>query len=116
MRRKPPSHAASPTYPGHLYLTYEDWDGTQMDVKFTQSTDGGSSWSTPATVNDNVDAAQTVPYGAVQPIVERSAIARLEAGRIDERELPFRLAQNSGDAVARRLRLFRRDADLFADE
>ena len=34
---------ASPTYPGHLYLTYEDWDGTQMDVKFTQSTDGGST-------------------------------------------------------------------------
>ena len=49
---------ASPTYPGHLYLTYEDWDGTQMDVKFTQSTDGGSTWSTPVTVNDNVDAAR----------------------------------------------------------
>src|SRR5207253_6931384 len=49
--------AASPTYPGHLYLTYENWDGTQMDVKFTQSTDGGSNWSTPTTVNDNVDAA-----------------------------------------------------------
>jgi hypothetical protein len=48
---------ASPTYPGHLYLTYENWDGTQMDVKFTQSTDGGSNWSTPTTVNDNVDAA-----------------------------------------------------------
>jgi len=42
------SFAASPTYPGHLYLTYEDWDavGGQMDVKFTQSTDGGFSWST----------------------------------------------------------------------
>ena len=48
---------ASPTYPGHLYLTYENWDGTQMDVKFTQSTDGGSNWSTPTTVNDNIDAA-----------------------------------------------------------
>jgi hypothetical protein len=48
---------ASPTYPGHLYLTYEDWDGSQMDVKFTQSTDGGSTWSTPVTVNDNVDGA-----------------------------------------------------------
>ena len=35
------SFAASPTHKGHLYLTYEDWDGTQMDVKFTQSTDGG---------------------------------------------------------------------------
>ena len=42
--------AASPTYPGHLYLTYEDWDFAdgQFDVKFTQSTDGGSTWSDPA--------------------------------------------------------------------
>src|SRR5215471_17588068 len=39
------SFAASPTFPGHLYLTYENWDGTQMDVKFTQSTDGGATWS-----------------------------------------------------------------------
>ena len=49
--------AASETYPGHLYLVYESWDGQQMDVKFTQSTDGGLTWSpTPMTVNDNVDA------------------------------------------------------------
>ena len=59
---------ASPTYPGHLYLTYEDWDGTQMDVKFTQSTDGGSTWSAPVTVNDNVDAAG-VPTDQFQPSV-----------------------------------------------
>src|SRR5690349_7345002 len=38
------------------------------DVKFTQSTDGGSSWSTPATVNDNVDAAG-VPTDQFQPSV-----------------------------------------------
>src|SRR5438445_12436385 len=50
--------AASPTYPGHLYLTYEDWDpiAGQADVKFTQSTDGGFTWLTPLLVNDNVDA------------------------------------------------------------
>ena len=60
--------AASPTYPGHLYLTYEDWDGTQMDVKFTQSTDGGSTWSTPVTVNDNIDAPR-VPTDQFQPSV-----------------------------------------------
>ena len=59
---------ASPTYPGHLYLTYEDWDGTQMDVKFTESTDGGSTWSKPATVNDNVDAPG-VPTDQFQPSV-----------------------------------------------
>ncbi len=60
--------AASPTYPGHLYLTYEDWDGTQMDVKFTQSTDGGFTWTTPAVVNDNVDAPG-VPTDQFQPSV-----------------------------------------------
>jgi hypothetical protein len=50
--------AASPTYAGHLYLTYEDWDSRlgQADVKFTQSTDGGATWTTPVVVNDNVDA------------------------------------------------------------
>jgi hypothetical protein len=39
-----------------------------MDVKFTQSTDGGSSWSTPVTVNDNVDAVG-VPTDQFQPSV-----------------------------------------------
>jgi hypothetical protein len=58
------SFAASPTYPGHLYVTYEDWDGSQMDVKFTQSIDGGKTWSEPETVNDNVD-----PTDQFQPSV-----------------------------------------------
>jgi hypothetical protein len=62
--------AASPTYPNHLYLTYEDWDPTvgQADVKFTQSTDGGQHWSTPVVVNDNVDAVG-VPTDQFQPSV-----------------------------------------------
>ena len=51
--------AASPTYPGHPYLTYEDWDGTQMDIKFTQSTDGGVTWSTPVVVNDAANSSTT---------------------------------------------------------
>ena len=60
--------AASPTYAGHLYLTYEDWDGTQMDIKFIQSTDGGLTWSAPALVNDNVDPAGA-PTDQFQPSV-----------------------------------------------
>lgn len=48
---------ASKTYAGHLYLTYENWDGSQFDVYFTQSVDGGSNWSTPARVNDNASPA-----------------------------------------------------------
>jgi hypothetical protein len=49
------SFAASPTYANHLYLTYEDWSTAtgQMDVKFTQSTDGGATWTAPAVVNDD---------------------------------------------------------------
>ena len=64
------SFAASPTYPGHLYLTYEDWDPVagQADVKFTQSTDGGATWTTPVVVNDNVDAPG-VPTDQFQPSV-----------------------------------------------
>ncbi|OLC57582.1 MAG: hypothetical protein AUH85_03010 [Chloroflexi bacterium 13_1_40CM_4_68_4] len=59
--------AASPTYRGHLYLTWEDWDGTQEDVKFSQSTDGGTTWSTPAKVNDNVEGK--TPTDQFQPSV-----------------------------------------------
>jgi hypothetical protein len=60
--------AASPTYPGHVYLTYENWDtaaGTS-DVYFTQSTDGGLTWSRPALVNDD---AATAASDQFQPSV-----------------------------------------------
>ena len=36
--------AASQTFPGHLYVTYEDWDGAQMDVRLAESIDGGFTW------------------------------------------------------------------------
>jgi hypothetical protein len=64
------SFAASPTHPGHLYIAFEDWDTAigKMNVKFTQSTDGGSTWSTPVKVNDNVDAPGT-PTDQFQPAV-----------------------------------------------
>lgn len=47
------SFAASRTHAGHLYLTYEDWDGAQFDVYFTQSVNGGATWMAPMRVNDN---------------------------------------------------------------
>jgi hypothetical protein len=50
---------ASPDYPGHLYVVWEDWDGSQYDVKFSQSTDFGASWSTPIVVNDNANPTAT---------------------------------------------------------
>jgi hypothetical protein len=55
------SFAASPTYAGHAYLTYESWDtaaGT-MDVYLTQSTDGGATWAAPVRVNDDAGTAAT---------------------------------------------------------
>jgi hypothetical protein len=53
--------AASPAYPGHAYLTYENWNtaaGTS-DVYFTQTTDGGFTWTSPALVNDDAGTAAT---------------------------------------------------------
>jgi hypothetical protein len=52
---QPKDGASSP----HLMLTYEDWDGAQFDVYFTQSSDGGSTWTRPARVNDNAVPAAT---------------------------------------------------------
>jgi hypothetical protein len=53
----PESFAASPAYPGHLYMAYETWNGTSTDVYFTQSTDGGLAWSAPVKANDNASPA-----------------------------------------------------------
>jgi hypothetical protein len=50
---------ASPDYPGHLYMVWEDWDGSQYDVKFSQSTDFGETWSQPIVVNDNANPTAT---------------------------------------------------------
>jgi hypothetical protein len=50
---------ASPTYPGHLYVVWEDWDGSQYDVKFSQSTDFGDHWTAPIVVNDNANPTAT---------------------------------------------------------
>ena len=53
--------AASPAHPGHAYLTYESWDpaaGTS-DVYFTQTADGGFTWTPPQRVNDDVDTGSS---------------------------------------------------------
>jgi len=61
------SFVASPTYAGHAYLTWENWDGTQFDVYFSHSEDFGETWSDPELVNDNVDAV--APTDQFQPSV-----------------------------------------------
>ena len=45
--------AASPERPGHLYVVWERYDGRQLDVQLVRSSDGGSTWSAPMTVNDD---------------------------------------------------------------
>jgi hypothetical protein len=81
------SFAASPTYAGHLYLTYEDWDPIvgQADVKFTQSTDGGQHWTTPVVVNDNVDSPG-VPTDQFQPSVAAGPDGAVAVAFYDRRQ------------------------------
>ena len=64
----------------------------------------------------HVDIADHAVHGAVQGAVQRRVVAGLEAGRVDEDELRRAARADAGDAVARRLRLVRGDADLLADE
>ncbi|MGH3072781.1 MAG: hypothetical protein ACRDNB_11005 [Gaiellaceae bacterium] len=61
------SFAASETHPGHVYLTWEDYDGEQYDVMFAQSIDGGLTWSAPAQVNDPDGSDQFQPTVAAGP-------------------------------------------------
>jgi hypothetical protein len=61
------SFVASPTHPGHAYLTWENWDGSQMDVYFAHTENFGRAWSRPELVNDNVDGLQ--PTDQFQPSV-----------------------------------------------
>ncbi len=93
--------AASPTYPGHLYLTYEDWDATtgQFDVKFKQSTDGGLTWGPELTVNDAPNSATTDQF---QPSVAAGPGGAVAVAFYDRREAcpadPSILPQHVGKA------------------
>jgi hypothetical protein len=82
------SFAASPTYPNHLYLTYEDWDPIlgQADVKFIQSTDGGASWTTSVVVNDNIDSSVD-PTDQFQPSVAAGPDGAVAVAFYDRRQL-----------------------------
>jgi hypothetical protein len=77
--------AASPTYPGHVYLTYENWDlvANHSDVYFTQSTDGGLTWSAPSLVNDDGDPSTD----QFQPSVAAGPGGAVAVAFYDRREL-----------------------------
>jgi hypothetical protein len=92
--------AASPTYPGHVYLTYENWDtaASHMDVYFTQSTNGGLTWSAPTLVNDDGDSTTD----QFQPSVAAGSGGAVAVAFYDRRAAcpsdPSILADHQGDA------------------
>jgi len=59
--------AVSQDFPGHLYLAYNDFNGTQYDTKMIQSTDGGQTWSQPIHVNDDWNSGKVADH--FQPAV-----------------------------------------------
>jgi hypothetical protein len=94
--------AASPTYPGHVYLTYEDWDFERgrFDVRLTQSTDGGLNWSAERTVNDDVEGA--LVSDQFQPSVAAGPRGAVAVAFYDRRarcpDDPSILPEHRGDA------------------
>src|SRR5207245_7154356 len=58
-------------------------DGTQMDVKFTQSTDGGFNWSAPVVVNDAANSATTDQF---QPSVAAGPNGAVAVAFYDRRQ------------------------------
>jgi hypothetical protein len=48
--------AASPDRDGHAYVTWEEYDGRQVDVRLAWTRDGGRTWSRPRRVNDSAGA------------------------------------------------------------
>jgi hypothetical protein len=63
----PFAFAVSQDFPGHLYLDYNDFNGTQYNVFLVQSTDGGQTWSKPAAVNDDMASGKVADH--FQPAV-----------------------------------------------
>jgi hypothetical protein len=59
--------AVSQDFPGHLYLAYNDFNGTQYNTFLVQSTDGGQTWSQPVPVNDDIASGRVADH--FQPAV-----------------------------------------------
>jgi hypothetical protein len=59
--------AVSQDFPGHLYLAYNDFNGTQYDTFLIQSTDSGQTWSQPVHVNDDWNSGKVADH--FQPAV-----------------------------------------------
>ncbi len=57
----------SQDFPGHLYLAYNDFNGTQYNVYLVESTDSGQTWSSPTSANDDIASGKIADH--FQPAV-----------------------------------------------
>ncbi len=75
--------AVSQDHPGHLYLAYNDFNGTQYNVFLVQSTDGGQTWSKPVPVNDDIASGRVADH--FQPAVAAGPGGAVAVGFYDRR-------------------------------
>jgi hypothetical protein len=87
--------AASPTYTGHAYVTYEDWNSatSTMDVKLSYTTNAGLTWSSPVAVNDATTVADNTDQ--FQPSVAAGPGGAVAVAFYDRRQ-----ACGSGRSIA----------------
>jgi hypothetical protein len=81
--------AVAPDIPGHLYVAYSNFhqtaNGMQYDVYFTQSTDGGMTWSAASKVNDDGNLGRPVDH--FQPAVAAGTGGAVAVAFYDRRAL-----------------------------
>lgn len=76
------SFTASPTHAGHVYMVWEEWDGVDMDIMFSQSTNSGDSWLPAIKVNDNT----AEPTDQFQPTVAAGPNGAVAVAFYDRRQ------------------------------
>lgn len=77
--------AVSQDFPGHLYLAYNDFNGSQYNVFLVQSTDGGQTWSAPVVVNDDSTSGRVADH--FQPAVAAGPGGAVAVAFYDRRAL-----------------------------
>jgi hypothetical protein len=79
----PFAFAVSQDFPGHLYLAYNDFNGTQYNTFLVQSTDGGRTWTQPVAVNDDFASGKVADH--FQPAVAAGPAGAVAVAFYDRR-------------------------------